>query len=234
MTFLDRYAQDGSRPSVRSAVRDIVVRAVLPGVLLWAAIVGFGLLLTGPLTGLSRREESLNRSLAAGRTSTMDTVTLIWSHAGNTEYVIAICVLVVGLVWWRTRQWWYAAIPALAISLQASVFVLATLVVARPRPEVSHLDVSPPTSSYPSGHVGASTALWFTLALMALRIRTRALRVTVVVLCSIVPFLVAYARLYRGMHHLSDVVVGGLNGVVCLVLAWHYLRRADARARKGT
>ena len=234
MASVARYAQDTSRPTVRSATRDVVVRAALPAVLLWAAIVGFGLLLTGPLTGLSRREEGVNRSLAAGRTSTLNAVTLVWSHAGNTEYVIAICVVVVGLVWWRTRQWWYAVVPALAISLQASVFVLATLVVARPRPEVSHLDVSPPTSSYPSGHVGASTALWFTLALMALRIPTRALRVAVAVLCGIVPFLVAYARLYRGMHHLSDVLVGGLNGVVCLVLAWNYLRRGDAGTEQGT
>jgi undecaprenyl-diphosphatase len=36
---------------------------------------------------------------------------------------------------------------------------------------------------------------------------------------------VAYARLYRGMHHLSDVLVGFLNGIVRAVLAWNYLRR---------
>jgi membrane-associated phospholipid phosphatase len=45
----------------------------------------------------------------------------------------------------------------------------------------------------------------------------------------VIPFLVAYARLYRGMHHLSDVVVGFLNGLVCALLAWFYLRRRSGR-----
>jgi hypothetical protein len=68
--------------------------------------------------------------------------------------------VVVSLVWWRTRRWWFAVIPALALSLQAAIFVAATDVTSRPRPDVSHLDPAPPTSSYPSGHVGASVTLY--------------------------------------------------------------------------
>jgi undecaprenyl-diphosphatase len=45
------------------------------------------------------------------------------------------------------------------------------------------------------------------------------------VICLVIPLLVAYARLYRGMHHLTDVLVGFLNGIVCAFLAWNYLRR---------
>ncbi|HQV92774.1 MAG TPA: phosphatase PAP2 family protein, partial [Phycicoccus sp.] len=37
------------------------------------------------------------------------------------------------------------------------------------------------------------------------------------------------ARLYRGMHHISDVTVGMINGIVSALLAWHYLRRRDRR-----
>jgi len=37
------------------------------------------------------------------------------------------------------------------------------------------------------------------------------------------PFLVAYARLYRGMHHLSDVVVGAIDGLICAGLGAHCL-----------
>jgi undecaprenyl-diphosphatase len=33
------------------------------------------------------------------------------------------------------------------------------------------------------------------------------------------------------MHHLLDIVVGAVNGVVCALLAWHYLRRRTARQR---
>ena len=47
---------------------------------------------------------------------------------------------------------------------------------------------------------------------MALRIRHPALRAVVVTVCLLIPFCVGTARLYRGMHHLSDVTVAIVNG----------------------
>jgi undecaprenyl-diphosphatase len=158
---------------------------------------------------------------------------MVWSHIGNTEIVIGVCVLAVGLLWWRTRQWWVATIPAVAIALQATVFVIATAVVARPRPHVPHLDPAPPTSSYPSGHVGAATALYVSFALLAQRIRPPALRRVVTALCLVIPALVAWARLYRGMHHLTDILVGVANGLACALLAWAYLHRKGQSSTPG-
>jgi undecaprenyl-diphosphatase len=230
MAFLTRYTDDPSAPSVGSAVRDLFVRAVAPAVALWAAIVGLGLFIEGPLGGL-RSEEAISKDAQGLRTPGWDEVTLVWSHIGNTEIVIGVCVLAVGLLWWTTRQWWVAAIPAVAIALQATVFVIATAVVARPRPQVTHLDPAPPTSSYPSGHVGASTALYVSFALLAQRIGSPVLRRAVTTLFLVIPVLVAWARLYRGMHHLTDILVGAANGLACALLAWAYLRRkASAKA----
>ena len=134
------------------------------------------------------------------------------------------------MVWWRTRRWWFALIPALAISLQATIFVTVSAVIGRARPDVPHLDPAPPTSSYPSGHVGASVALYSSFAIMATTIERAWLRRTVIGVCSVIPLLVAYARIYRGMHHLSDVVVGAINGLACAALAAACLvhRRSDA------
>ena len=83
------------------------------------------------------------------------------------------------------------------------------------------------------GIIGASTALYLSFALLAQRIRPPALRRTVTTLCLLIPLLVAWARLYRGMHHLSDILVGAANGVACALLAWAYLRRKDASHRSG-
>jgi membrane-associated phospholipid phosphatase len=230
MAFLTRWDDDQSRPTVGSALRDLLVRAVLPAIALFAVIVGFGFLLQGPLHGVAESENGVSRWLQDARTPTGETVTKFMSMMGNTEYVIAVAVIVSGLVWWRTKQWWYAVIPLIAISLQATVFVIAAAVVGRSRPPVERLDPTPPTSSYPSGHVGASTALYVTFALMATRIRNVVLRRVVIVVWLIVPLLVSYARLYRGAHHVSDVAVGVVNGVVCALLAWGYLRREPAGA----
>ncbi|TPG14890.1 phosphatase PAP2 family protein [Pedococcus bigeumensis] len=224
MAFLTRYTDDPSAPTVGGALRDLFLRAVAPAVALWAAIVGVGLLIKGPLGGLPS-EESISKDVQGLRSPRWDDVTLVWSHIGNTEIVIGVCVVAVALIWWRTRQWWVAAIPAIAIALQATVFVIATAVVARPRPHVPHLDPAPPTSSYPSGHVGASTALYVSFALLAQRIERTVLRRVVTTLFLVIPVLVAWARLYRGMHHLTDILVGAANGLACALLAWAYLRR---------
>jgi membrane-associated phospholipid phosphatase len=56
----------------------------------------------------------------------------------------------------------------------------------------------------------------------------------VIGVCSVIPVLVAYARPYRGMHHLSDVIVGAINGLVCAALAARcllYPRRGDVAER---
>ena len=223
-TFLHRYELDASAPAGRAALRDIAVRVLAPAVALWVVVVGVGLLIVGPLNDWPG-EQALNRWFVSIRTPALNSVTAVLSAIGSTEVIIGACVLFVALFWWRTKEWWVAIIPVQAISVQAIVFMTSALVVGRHRPDVDHLDSSPPTSSYPSGHTGASTAFYVTLALVAQRIHNRVLRGVVTVLCLLVPLSVGTARLYRGMHHPTDVLMGFVNGLVCAFLAWNYLRR---------
>ena len=227
-TFVHRYELDTSRPSAREFWRDVGLRAFAPAVLVFGVIVGLGFLITGPLDNLPD-EKAVNDWFVEHRTPVLSDVTAVIGQVGNTPIVIAIAFAVMITLLVRTRQWWFALIPGLAIGLQAAIFLSSSLVVARERPEVDHLDDAPPTSSYPSGHTGASTALYVTLALVAQRISNRPLRVVVTVLLLAAPLAMGSARLYRGMHSLSDVLVGLANGIVCALLAWNYLRR-DVRA----
>ena len=231
MLDLDRWTDDPSRPDGREVRRDVGRRVLLPAVVLWGLLTGVGLLITGPLQAIGQHEATVNAWFVARRTDLLNTLTQVWSQLGNTEAVIAICVVVAALVWWRTKQWWYAIVPAIAISVQAAVFMTAAFVVGRPRPEVEHLDHAPPTSSYPSGHTGASTALYVTFALMVQRIERAWLRVPLTVILLAIPLLVVYSRLYRGMHHPSDVAAAILNGLTCVVIGWNWLRRTPARVK---
>jgi membrane-associated phospholipid phosphatase len=234
MTMLTRWHDDQSRPTLKEAGRDLAVRVLAPLVVWWLVVLAIGWALTdGPLKEFGISEEKLNRSLEDARTPFWDNVTLVFSWVGATAFIIGVCLVVVALVWRHTKQWWYAVVPLIAISAQALVFFFTTLLIDRERPDVEKLDDSPPTSSFPSGHTGAATGLYFTLALMALRIKHPALRAVVVTVCLMVPFLVATARLYRGMHHLSDVAVAMVNGLVACLLAWHWLRRDPAREHGG-
>jgi undecaprenyl-diphosphatase len=228
MALLTRWQDDTSRPTAKEAGRDLVVRALAPLVVWWLVVVGIGWLLTdGALKDLAVTEDSISKSLASSRAAFGDAVTLIFSWTGATVSIIGVCLVVVVLVWRRTKQWWFAVVPLIAISLQGIVFFFAQLLIPRDRPDVEKLDASAPTSSFPSGHTGAATALYFTLGLMALRITKPVLRSVVVGVCLAIPFLVATARLYRGMHHFSDVVVAIVNGLVAALLAWCWLRRGD-------
>lgn len=229
--FLLRYA-DATAPTAKHALRDLAVRALLPALLVWAFVMTGGWLLTGPLAPSAGAENAMIRDVQLGRTPIMDTFTAAFSRAGDPAAMVVLGVVVVAALWFATKKWWFAIIPGLALALQASVFVAATLLIGRPRPEAMHLDEAPPTSSYPSGHVGASVALYFSLALMAQAIERTWLRRVVTVLLLAMPLLVSWSRFYRGMHHGSDIAIGALNGLACALIAWFWLSREHI-ARTG-
>lgn len=232
MTFLSRWQDDTRRPPVKSACRDIAIRALVPIALWWLCVLGLGLALTdGPLADLGISEEGINTGLESSRTSFFDAVTLFFSWTGATVSIIGVCMIVVVALWWRTRRWWFAIVPLVAISLQSMVFLFTTLLIDRERPDVKKLDDSPPTSSFPSGHTGAATGLYVTLALLALGIKNPVLRRILVSAFVAIPLFVATSRIYRGMHHLSDVLVAIANGSVAALLAWCWLRRDKANVQ---
>ena len=163
-------------------------------------------------------EDQVNRDVAAGRTPTMDQLTDVWSTSTDTFVAIGLGIAYSLLVWALTKRWWLGLAPIAALTLESSVFVPVTNLTDRPRPPKElHMDAAPPTSSYPSGHTAAAFALYWTLAILATRIRNRPLRITVQAVCLVWPFLVGYAREYRAMHHISDIVIGALFGIWC---AW--------------
>ena len=186
-------------------------------------LVGIGYFLTkvlGKDSSLIGAEDNINEGLAHDRTPTMNDVTYLFSGLGNTGAIIgALVVVSVGLLI-ATKKWGPSLFLIVAVSGQALVFLLVTLTISRQRPDVKRLDSSPPTSSFPSGHTGAATALFVASAfLVAWYVRKRLVRIIGVLLLLAVPLLVAYGRLYRGMHHPSDVLGAYLNGGICVAIA---------------
>ena len=218
MAFLTRWDEDQSQATVKAALRDLAVRAILPATVLLGVIIGSAT--SSTLFELSEDENQIDRDLQDARDALRNSITHLMSSIGNTEYVIGVCLIVVGLVWWRTKQWWYAVVPA---SRSAS------------RPPCSS---SPPTSSAAPGRRwngwfpdapdielperarrARPLALYLAFGLMATRIDNTVVRRLAITWCVLAPAFVAYARLYRGAHHVTDIVVAILNGVVCAVLA---------------
>jgi undecaprenyl-diphosphatase len=201
--------------------RTVAGRLVGGGLLLAAALalVGWIIVVLATPSALTRWEEDANRWFYAARTPTLDTISHVGSYLAETiTCIVLLIVVVVALRLWlgRWRESW-TVVAALVGELL--VFLAVTALVNRPRPDVPHLDAAPPTSSFPSGHTAAAVAFYGCLAVIVLReIRPRWFAVVLVAVLWMVPVVVAISRLYRGMHHPTDVMFGALGGGVWLAL----------------
>ena len=87
-------------------------------------------------------------------------------------------------------------------------------------------DVPPAGPSFPSGHVAATFALYGSLALIATLHHSNKVRVFLQWVFAVVAVVaVAFARVYRGAHHVSDVIAGAALGIVCVIVAEHFAFR---------
>jgi len=131
---------------------------------------------------------------------------------------------------WRWRRWNEAALLVGALAFEAAVFVSASMVVGRARPAISQLDSIPLTSSYPSGHTGAAVAFYGAIAIVVYWHTCRRIARWIVGLAAVALVVVVGAsRMYRGMHHLSDVVVGVVIGAASLWVLYLVVHRPARR-----
>ena len=202
-------------------LRQAAARVLLPVALLYGALVGLGLLVTRVLPDQwpFTVEDAVNRELAAERTDGRTGLSLVFSTIASTEMIIAVTAVAAIVLALTGRRWREPLFLIGAVSAQALVFLLTTLAIDRQRPAVERLDGSLPTSSFPSGHTSAAVALYCGLALLlAARTSKPAVRAGWWALLLLVPLGVALSRMYRGMHHPSDVTASFLNGAACLVI----------------
>jgi undecaprenyl-diphosphatase len=210
------------------------------------ALVGFALLaaltvLTGwllktyvlPDHGIGHADEHVNVWLAARRTATWNDVSFWLSGIGDV-FAIPALVIVTALVAMVMRKWRIAAFIVAAIAIEVSVYRVATLLIHRHRPRVHRLDQLPVDASYYSGHTAASVAVYCGLALLITsRIRNTGARIVIWAIAIAIPLLVALSRMYRGMHHPTDVGAAMLVGIGTLVVALAAARAAKAAQLAG-
>jgi len=216
VTVLDQTGKTG--PLLKETLRRLPRKVLLPGLAIYALIVGIGLLLTKVLP--SSAEDGMDRSFAASRTAEGNTVSEVFSLLGSTPVIIGLMLVTAVALRLAFHRWRESIIVITAVTLQATIFLLTGFVIDRQRPDVAKLEEAAPTSSFPSGHTGAATALYLGIALiLAWQLRRTAWKPILIGLLIALPLAVGVARLYRGMHHPSDVVVGIGNGMACIFIA---------------
>jgi undecaprenyl-diphosphatase len=149
------------------------------------------------------------RMQIASKPGLLRSISAFLAHSGDSWFWAAALILVgwFGDPYWRTRM----------IALGIGVLVTATLVliikfsVKRRRPDSEWGNIYRATDphSFPSGHAARS----FMLAAMVIGLGPSWLAIALIIWAP----LVALARVMMGVHYLSDVVAGGLFG---LLMGW--------------
>lgn len=149
---------------------------------------------------------------------------LIWISYGGTWFVV-LFIMTSLFLWNEKKRKWIMPLW-LSLGISAGLVYLLKIIVARERPyEALGLEmlVEKHGESFPSGHANAvfSTLgvldkefpkfkwFWFGFAL-----------------------LVAFSRVYLGLHYLSDVVVGGAIGFSIGLLVVHFWEKINISFRK--
>lgn len=148
------------------------------------------------------------------RTDMLTPFMKIVTFLGNGGWFWILCAVVL-LAIPKTRKTGYAAVFSLIFGAIVTNLLLKNI-VARPRPfaEIEALIplIAKPTDfSFPSGHTTAS----FAVALVMLRMLPKKIGIPAVVLAA----LVAFSRLYLGVHYPTDVLVGFVVALVGSSLA---------------
>jgi membrane-associated phospholipid phosphatase len=213
-------------------VRTFVTGVALSFVSIAALSILLGLLVTRVIVrdgGIAGADESLVNFLSHHRSGGLTEASLIGSILAG-GVVLPIVVGVCGVLAALFKQWRLAAFLIFALAVESGAYRATTLVVHRHRPQVHRLEGLPVNASYPSGHTAASIAVYCGFALLLTsRISRLAPRVLIWAVAAAIPVYVAFARMYRGMHHPLDVVGGVVIGVAVLA-AMVLVSRATGRA----
>lgn len=201
----------------------------------YVAVAGTGVLVGMLLTdwaapnAITRFDDRAANWFADNRTSALNSLAPWAAGTADTYIKIGISTVIVLFLLWKFRRWGDALYVALPLVFEALCFITITKIVQRPRPDVERLLESTIDSSLPSGHVAAATVYAAVVIVIWRHQRSTVIRVLSASVFAVVLAGVIWARLYQGMHFVSDVVLGVILGVVSLYISDRILTAAAAK-----
>ena len=150
------------------------------------------------------------------------------SFIGNVSALSLGLIILAAVLFWMVDLRLEAIMVVVVSATSALLNWLIKLVVARPRPSASLVEIIQATSgqSFPSGHVMSYVAFWgllFSLGVILFRGK-RWWRTALLIISALLVVLVGPSRIYLGDHWATDVLGAYLIGGLLLSLSlWIYL-----------
>ncbi|GAA0452719.1 hypothetical protein Ade02nite_00740 [Paractinoplanes deccanensis] len=193
-------------------------------------VVGYSLTRWTPFASF---DDGVPRWLQTFRTARLDDLSWAASKAGDTHAILFVSLIFCPIALALWRQWRPVLFLVLAMIGELTLFLCTAAAVGRPRPPVEQLDGQLPTSSFPSGHIAATMCLWVAIAVICMARVRQWWRWVFAGLAILMPALVAVSRMYRGMHHPSDVLGAALL-TACWIGLLYWVIRPNAHATSVT
>lgn len=189
------------------------------------AALGFLLILVIVTTGSSEAfDERLALWACKIRSAGLNTLMEGITYLGNWSSIVVICLLL--LAFEATRHTGVCASLATAFTWLLNKGIQH--IIMRERPDIIMRLIDQGGPSFPSAHASASMAMFISIAicLFAVRRRKKAMGFPlqsqdniIPYLCIVAPILIAFSRVYLGVHWMTDVIGGALEGLAIAMLA---------------
>jgi len=220
-------AHDRPFPEGWSTAAKLVVAAVV----VCGAVIGVGLLVTGPLTWVQDVDHEVVGWFTAIPGGALTELALGVGWLGGVAGTVVVLAIAVPLASAITRRWSPALFLVVSAAGQGLIYLAASRLVGRDRPGEDSAELIAAVA-FPSGHVGSAVCTYGGLALLVLAWRGRRAGGAAVLAAVLIVLAVAFSRLYRGVHFPSDVLAGVLYGLVWLALCCRLLDPGP-RLRRG-
>jgi len=221
-----------SPPDAASRRAELALRLGVGALVLIAAAGLFGAIAEDVVTSdrLTVLDVQVARWLRAHATPELTRWMLLVTDLHSTIAVSCYAGVVAAALAWR-RQWRHLATVFVCVAGGLTLNVLMKLAFHRARPVLDDPLLTLTSYSFPSGHVAGSTLMYgLIVAWTFTRTRRPLVRAAVAVAAASAIALVAFTRMYLGVHYLSDVGAAFAEGVAWLALCLSALAAFWGRA----
>ena len=168
------------------------------------------------INSLTRADEYINTLFYISRDASAIKL-FTWITLLGESSTIILFTLIASIVLWLINKKWQMLGLLLSVVGSAGTTLLAKIIFNRPRPlNAALLETS---ASFPSGHAAIAIAFYgFITYLLIKETKKKRDRILVTLFGFILITLIGFSRLYLGVHYVSDVLAGYLDGILWLII----------------
>ncbi len=172
-----------------------------------ALVAGYLIIRVGTLEVASNLDQSVFGLLKELRNAPADSLMIKISMMGDLVNLLVLCAAMVA--WLLLHRAWRTALGIIvALAAEQAIVNAMKFAFERPRPIALPPEAYETAYSFPSGHAALAMLTFGLLAVIAGHAMGRWAKALVYALAGMAVFLIAFSRLYLGVHWLGDVLAG--------------------------